>query len=61
MKGKRRYSKTKAVTAKDREWSERKVAELKAELEKLPPNRQEELRRELETEPEEGEPGTEEA
>jgi hypothetical protein len=33
---------------KDRAWFARKVAELKAELEKLPADRQEELRRELE-------------
>ena len=33
---------------KERTWFERKVAELKAELDKLPANRQEQLRRELE-------------
>jgi len=32
----------------DREWFERKVAELITELEKLPADRQEQLRRELE-------------
>ena len=32
----------------DRAWFERKVAELRAELEKLPADRQEQLRRELE-------------
>jgi hypothetical protein len=32
---------------KDRAWFERKVAELKTELEKLPADRQEQLRREL--------------
>jgi hypothetical protein len=32
----------------DREWFKRKVAELIAELEKLPADRQEQLRRELE-------------
>ena len=35
---------------KDRAWFERKVAELKAELEKLAADRQEQLRRELEHE-----------
>jgi hypothetical protein len=35
-----------------REWFEQKVAELKAELEKLPADRQEQLRRELEEEKE---------
>ncbi len=35
---------------KDRAWFERKVAELRAELEKLPAERQEQLRRELEDE-----------
>jgi hypothetical protein len=35
---------------KDRAWFERKVAELKTELEKLPADRQEQLRRELEDE-----------
>ncbi len=35
---------------KDRAWFERKVAELKAELENLPADRQEQLRRELEGE-----------
>jgi hypothetical protein len=57
MKGKRKDSrepgKPKTKTApKDRAWFERKVAELKAELEKLPADRQEQLRRELEDEPE---------
>jgi hypothetical protein len=33
---------------RDQAWFERTVAELKAELEKLPPERQEELLRELE-------------
>jgi hypothetical protein len=32
---------------KDRAWFERKVAELKTEVEKLPADRQDELRREL--------------
>jgi hypothetical protein len=35
---------------KDRAWFARKVAELKTELEKLPADRQEQLRRELEDE-----------
>ena len=57
MKGKRHDSRAggkpkKKATAKDRVWFERKVAELKAELEKLPADRQEQLRRELEDEPE---------
>jgi hypothetical protein len=55
MSGKRKDSrqagKPKTVP-KDRAWFERKVAELKAELEKLPADRQAELRRELENEPE---------
>jgi len=38
----------KAAPKKDRAWFERKVAELKRELEKLPADRQEQLRRELE-------------
>ena len=42
----------KAAPKKDREWFERKVAELKAELDKLPADRQERLMRELEDEPE---------
>ena len=55
MNGKRKDSragklKTKAVPKKDRAWFERKVAELKAELDKLPTDRQEQLRRELEDE-----------
>jgi hypothetical protein len=37
----------KASPKKDEAWFRRKVAELKAELEKLPPERQEEFRREL--------------
>ncbi len=41
--------KTKAAP-KDRAWFERKVADLKAELEKLPVRRQQQLRRELESE-----------
>jgi hypothetical protein len=40
----------KATPKKDRAWFERKVAELKAELEKLPADRQEQLKRELEKE-----------
>ena len=42
--------KTKAAPKKDRAWFERKVAELKAELDKLPADRQEQLGRELEDE-----------
>jgi hypothetical protein len=38
----------KAGPKKGRAWFERKVAELRAELEKLPADRQEQLRRELE-------------
>ncbi len=45
-------SKSKAAPKKDQAWFERKVAELKAELEKSPEDRQEQLRRELEDEPE---------
>jgi hypothetical protein len=56
MNGKRRDSrvarKPKAAAEKDRAWFERKVAELKAELDKLPPDRQEQLRRKLERESE---------
>ena len=37
----------KAAPKKDRAWFERKVAELRAELEKLPADRQEQVRREL--------------
>jgi hypothetical protein len=36
--------------AEDRKWLERTVADLKAELEKLPADQQEQLRRELERE-----------
>ena len=42
-----------AAPKKDRAWFERKVAELKAELEKLTADRQEQLKRELENEIEE--------
>jgi hypothetical protein len=45
--------KKKAAPKKDRAWFERKVAELKAELEKLPADRQEQFKRELEKEIEE--------
>jgi hypothetical protein len=38
----------KAEPKKDQAWFERKVAELKTELEKLPADRQEQLKRELE-------------
>lgn len=40
-------AKTEAAPKNDQVWFERKVAELKAELEKLPPDRQEQLKREL--------------
>jgi hypothetical protein len=43
-------AKKKAPPKKDRAWFERKVAELKTELEKLPADRQEQLRKELEDE-----------
>jgi hypothetical protein len=42
-------AKKKAAPKKDRAWFEPKVAELKAELENSPPDRQEQLRRELES------------
>jgi hypothetical protein len=42
----------KATRKKDQAWFEQKVAELKTELEKLPADRQEQLRRELERESE---------
>jgi hypothetical protein len=46
---KRRVAKAqkRAQPKRDRAWFERKVAELKGELEKLPAERQEQLRREL--------------
>jgi hypothetical protein len=47
---KRTGSAKKAGPKKDRVWFARKVAELKAELEKLPADRQEQLKRELENE-----------
>jgi hypothetical protein len=44
----KKTARTKAKLPKrDQAWFERKVAELKAELEKLPVDRQEELMREL--------------
>ena len=43
-------AKKKAGPKQDGAWFERKVAELKTELEKLPVDRQEQLRRELEEE-----------
>jgi hypothetical protein len=54
MKKNRKDLKTaaKPKTAKDRAWFERKVAELKTELDKLPADRQAELRRELEADAE---------
>jgi hypothetical protein len=44
----KKTAKTKAKPKRDQAWFERKVAELKAELETLPADRQEELLRELE-------------
>jgi hypothetical protein len=41
-------AKKKAATKKDRAWFERKVAELKLELGKLPADRQRQLKRQLE-------------
>jgi hypothetical protein len=41
-------AKKKAAAKKDRAWFERKVAELKAELDKLPAERKEQFRRDLE-------------
>jgi hypothetical protein len=38
------------LAKKDRVWFEMKVAELKTELEKLPKNRQEQLKREMDGE-----------
>ena len=43
-------SKTKPQPKQDRAWFEAQVAELKARLEKLPADRQEELKRKLEQE-----------
>jgi hypothetical protein len=45
---KRTGKRKKTGPKKDRAWFERKVAELKAELDKLPWDRQEQLGRELE-------------
>ncbi len=42
-------AKKKADPKQDRAWFERKVAELKTQLEKLPPDRQEQLAKDLET------------
>ena len=50
MKKRTGKAKPKAAPKKDRAWFARKVAELKTELEKLPADRQEQLRRELEDE-----------
>jgi hypothetical protein len=49
MKKRTGKAKKKPVPKKDRAWFERKVAELKAELEKLPTRRQEQLAMDLET------------
>jgi hypothetical protein len=43
-------AKKKAAPTEDRAWFERKVAELKTELDTLPAGRQEQLRRKLEGE-----------
>jgi hypothetical protein len=40
-------TKAKAIPKKSRAWFERKVAELKTDLDKLPGDRQEQLNREL--------------
>jgi hypothetical protein len=49
----KRMNNSKNVMSKqDRQWFEGKVAEVKAELEKLPAVRQEQLKRELEEEKE---------
>ena len=47
---KKRASKPKPKPKKNREWFERKVAELKTELEKLPTDRHEQLKRDLDKE-----------
>jgi len=56
MKRKRQDSraagKSKASPKKDRAWFERKVVELKTELDKLPADRQEQLAKDLKTEEE---------
>jgi hypothetical protein len=46
----KKTGKTKPRPKQDRAWFERQVAELKARLEKLPADRQEELQRQLEEE-----------
>jgi hypothetical protein len=48
MKKRTGKTKTKAAPKKDRAWFARKVAELKTELEQLPADRQQQLKRELE-------------
>lgn len=57
MTKKQQDSKSLQEALKDVEWFERRVAELKAELDKLSPNRQELLRRELDEEGDTTEPG----
>jgi len=47
---KRRGEARRAAPKKDQEWFRRKVAELKAELEKLPAERQEQFRQQIERE-----------
>jgi hypothetical protein len=49
MKKRTGKAKTKAAPKKDRAWFERKVAELKAELEKLPADRRAQLAKGLES------------
>jgi hypothetical protein len=46
----KKTGKTKPRPEQDQAWFERKVAELKAQLEKLPADRQEQLKREVEQE-----------
>ena len=46
----KKTGKTKLRPEQDQAWFERQVAELKAALEKLPADRQEQLKRELEQE-----------
>ena len=46
----KKTGKTKPQPKQDRAWFEAQVAELKAQLEKLPADRQEELKRKLEQE-----------
>ncbi len=54
MRKRREKPGRKAAPKKDRAWFKGKVAELKAALEKLPADRQEQLRRELEDQADRG-------